>query len=537
MNVVLIGLSGTGKSAIGRALSARLGRELVDTDYEVVRAAGKSIERIFAEDGEAVFRELESTAVRRAVSAGDCVVALGGGAVTVPANRQAISGSIVVLLEASTDTILARLRNDSAEVRPLLASGDPRGRLEAMSAARLPLYRQIADSVVSTDDVDPSAAVERVLEAVEGRLDSGQRRTLTVKASNGDYDIVLGRGLLNQLGDLLASHSLDGRVRMIADENAWQLYGEMAERGLRRARIEVASRQVAPGEASKTLGTASALYDWLVETGTERRDVVVALGGGVVGDLAGFVAATFLRGLRLVQVPTSLLAQVDSSVGGKVAVDHPRGKNLIGAFYPPSLVVADTSTLATLPPREVSAALAELTKHGVIRDETLFRRIEESAERLLGLAPNVLDPIVARSIEIKAEVVQQDEKESGVRAILNYGHTIGHAVETVTGFEAYRHGEAVAIGMVGAAEIAVGLGIMNPRDASRQEDLLRRLRLPVSIPGLSVDDLLPAMGRDKKAREGRVSWVLPQRIGSVTVRRDVPVNLVVETLVKLGAKA
>lgn len=533
MNVVLVGLSGTGKSSVGGALAVRLGFEFIDTDAEVVRMAGKPIHQIFAEDGEGVFRRLESDAVRRAMDGRNRVISLGGGAVMEAANRQLLDGSVVVMLEAGVDIMLSRLRGDTTEPRPMLASPDPRMRMAELRAARDPVYRQVAHAVVSTEDVDVFAAAERVATAIDEFVAAGSSpgfARLSIRAAAGEYQVLLGRGLLGRAGELLRDAGLNGRARLIADATVYGAYGPKLEEVLWREGYQVASYQVAAGEGSKSLETAARLYDWLVGTATERRDLVLALGGGVAGDLAGFVAATFLRGLRLIQLPTSLLAQVDSSVGGKVAVNHPSGKNLIGAFYPPSLVVADTATLSTLPRRELSAALAEVVKHGVILDESLFGEIERHAGSLLGLEAGVLEPIIGRSIELKAQVVEQDEREAGIRTILNYGHTIGHAVEAVTDFAKYRHGEAVAIGMVGAAQLAVELGMIDDRVAARQRVLLGRLELPVACPGLAVDRLLAAMGHDKKASEGKLSWVLPEAIGRVVVRRDVPVEQVERVL-------
>lgn len=354
--------------------------------------------------------------------------------------------------------------------------------------------------------------------------------TVSIEAAAGRYQVLVGRGLLASVGELLRGAGLEGSVRLVADQTVHSLYGLGLEERLRADGLSVASFLVPPGEPSKALETAARLYDWLIDSATERRDLVLALGGGVVGDLAGFVAATFLRGLRLVQLPTSLLAQVDSSVGGKVAVNHPRGKNLIGSFYPPSLVIVDPSTLSSLPRRELRAALAEIAKMGVILDASLFDRLEREAEGLLRADFEALEGIVARSIELKAQVVQEDEKESGLRAILNYGHTIGHGVEAASGYGNYRHGEAVAIGMVGAARIAVGLGMIDEATAERQETLLRRWGLPTRCPGVPVEGLLEAMGRDKKASQRRLAWVLPEGIGRVVIRRDVPAGLVREVL-------
>ncbi len=538
MNVVLVGLSGTGKSSVGSVLAARLGREFVDTDAEVVRMAGKPIHEIFAEGGEAAFRRLEAEAVLRAVAGQKRVISLGGGAAMAAANRRALDGSLVVMLEAGVDTMLSRLRGDHTEPRPMLASADPRARMESLKEARDPVYRGLAQVVVSTEGVDVEGAAERVEAAVSEVMgvgfspprDPANVARVTVRAAAGQYEVLLGRGLLGRAGTFLRDADLNGRIRLIADAAVYDAHGSRLEAALRGDGYEVASYRVPSGEGSKSLEMAARLYDWLVETGTERRDIVLALGGGVVGDLAGFAAATFLRGLRLVQVPTSLLAQVDSSVGGKVAVNHSRGKNLIGAFYPPSLVIADTTTLSTLPRRELSAALAEVAKHGVILDEEFFGEIERNAEQLLALQAGVLEPIIARSIQLKAQVVEEDEKEAGIRAILNYGHTIGHAVEAVTEFARYRHGEAVAIGMVGAAQLAVELGMIDDRTAARQRELLVRLELPVACPGLPVGRLLAAMGHDKKASEGKLTWILPEAIGRVVVRRDVPVDLVERAL-------
>jgi len=358
---------------------------------------------------------------------------------------------------------------------------------------------------------------------------------IPIEAAAGRYLVMVGRGLLATTGELLREAGLEGGLRLIADEAVYRLYGPDLEERLRSVGFSVASFQVPSGEPSKSLDMASRLYDWLIESRTERKDLVLALGGGVVGDLAGFVAATYMRGVRLVQLPTTLLAQVDSSVGGKVAVDHPRGKNLIGAFHPPSLVIADPTVLASLPGRELRAAMAEVVKMGVILDADLFARLEEEAEALLRLEVEPLEAVIARGIELKARVVQEDEKESGPRAILNYGHTLGHAVEAVSGYLLYRHGESVAIGMVGAAMIAAEMGMVDRVVVDRQAVLLKRFGLPTSCSGMPVDRLLEAMGRDKKASRGRLTWVLPERIGHASIRRDVPVKLVERVLLSLVA--
>lgn len=348
---------------------------------------------------------------------------------------------------------------------------------------------------------------------------------IPVGTAAGEYQVLVGRGLLGELAGLLEEQGLHGRVRLIADDSVYQVLGERVAGGLSAAGRSVELYRVAPGEPSKSLEESSRIYDWLVETGTERRDLVLALGGGVVGDLAGFVAATFLRGLRLVQLPTSLLAQVDSSVGGKVAVNHPRGKNLIGAFYPPSLVVADLDSLTSLPRRELSAALGEVVKHGLVLDQEYFHLLEREGDALLEPGAEAMSAVVTRSVELKAGVVQADEREAGLRAVLNYGHTIGHGVEGATDYSVYRHGEAVAIGMAGAARMAVEMGMLPAEVAERQDRLLARLGLPLTCPGVDPGRILETMLHDKKASQGKLAWVLLEGIGRAAVRRDVPVEL------------
>ncbi|SHJ08617.1 3-dehydroquinate synthase [Desulfofundulus thermosubterraneus] len=337
------------------------------------------------------------------------------------------------------------------------------------------------------------------------------------------YSIYVDTGLLPRLGEYLKVFKLTPRVLLITNPVVGSLYGAVAETALMNAGFEVIRAEIPDGEEYKNLATAEKLYDLAYTRELDRRSPVVALGGGVVGDLAGFVAATYLRGVPFIQVPTTLLAQVDSSVGGKVAVNHPRGKNIIGAFYQPRLVLADLDVLKTLDLREVRAGLAEVIKYGVIADRAFFVWLEENLERLLALEAEPLAHAVAASCRIKARVVQEDETEQGRRAILNFGHTLGHALEALTGYTAYRHGEAVAMGMAAAARLAVALGMFPEGDAVRVINLIRRAGLPVEIPPeLSTGDLVASMRRDKKVLAGRLTFVLPVEIGRVEIVRDVP---------------
>jgi 3-dehydroquinate synthase len=353
--------------------------------------------------------------------------------------------------------------------------------------------------------------------------EAGILETLQVDLKERSYPIKFGAGNLKYLGEAMAAlRPLQQvkRVFVITDERVGPLYGDIVLESLKQTDFEPFYYQLPDGEEYKTLESANKLYTAAIEKGLDRQSAVVALGGGVVGDLAGFVAATYLRGIYLIQVPTTLLAQVDSSVGGKVAVNHLLGKNMVGSFYQPQLVFIDVQVLNTLDPREVRAGLAEVIKYGVIRDGDFFSYLEEHLEQILALEQDLLSYVIQKSCGIKAAIVAEDEREKGVRAFLNFGHTIGHALEALTSYRIYRHGEAVAVGMVAAAQIAVGRGLLKEDDKNRLEKLLKRAGLPttVTIPAVEIIDTLP---RDKKARRGRPHFVLPLALGKVDLFEDV----------------
>ncbi len=358
---------------------------------------------------------------------------------------------------------------------------------------------------------------------------------LTVTTPTASYPVLIGPGLLHALPDQLGALGLGGKAWLISDTAVYPRYGAIVQDLLRGAGYTVQSHAVPAGEASKDLATAARLYDWMIGGGVERRDTVLALGGGVVGDLAGFVAATALRGVALVQLPTTLLGMVDSAIGGKTGVNHPLGKNLIGAFHQPHLVLSDTMTLATLPPRELRAGWAEVIKHGVIRDAGLFQDLEDSSAQVADLSSaraihqlqSTIGALVHRAVKVKVDVVNADEREYGERMLLNYGHTLGHALEAATGYGTLLHGEAVAIGMHLAARIAQRLDMLDAAAVERQRRLLGAYGLPTAIPdGVAPEHLMALTLHDKKVSAGRVRWVLPTTIGSVTVRDDVPQALV-----------
>ncbi len=354
-------------------------------------------------------------------------------------------------------------------------------------------------------------------------------KTVNVNLGKRSYRVVVGSGILARTGEWLRQLGLGERAAIITDAQVGKLYGERLRESLAAAGIEAAVLAGPESEDEKSLETAGRLYHELTEFRAERGTPVLALGGGVIGDLAGFVAATYLRGVPLVQVPTTLLAQADSSLGGKTAVNHGRLKNRVGTFYQPRLTVADVSTLKTLPPAGFSHGLCEVTKHGAIRDAGLFTYIEDELDRIQARDEAALEEIVYRSAAIKAAVVEQDEEDLGPRNILNFGHTVGHAVETVSNFS-IGHGQAVAIGMVAAARISERLGLLEPAGERRLERLLERAGLLPDTASLDADALLAAMRHDKKASAGRVRFVLLREIGQAVLSDDVDLELVSEVL-------
>lgn len=342
-----------------------------------------------------------------------------------------------------------------------------------------------------------------------------------VRVSLGErsYDIVIKAGGLPEVGAYVRAAGLSGKVAMVTNPVVGRLYGATVLRSLKAAGCEPRVITVPEGERAKTLRWVSAVLDRLIAERFERGSAVLALGGGVVGDLAGFAAAVFQRGVPFVQVPTTLVSQVDSSVGGKTGVNHPRGKNLIGAFHQPRLVLIDPNTLASLPPREWVAGLAEVIKYGMIEDEAFFAYLERHMADLLKMSAEPVAHIITRSCQIKAAVVMADERESDRRRVLNYGHTIGHALESLGGYRKLIHGEAVAIGMVQEASLAGHLGLCPPEVVARQRALVRAAGLPDALPSpkLRFAELWKAMQHDKKVAKGRVHCVLPRRVGEVTI--------------------
>jgi 3-dehydroquinate synthase len=359
---------------------------------------------------------------------------------------------------------------------------------------------------------------------------------ITVELPQRSYKVAVVSGGLDHLDSWMQPLKLGKKVLLVSNPSIFRSYGERAIASLQKAEFEVAQHIIPAGERYKTLASIQKIYDTALANRLERSSTIVALGGGVVGDMAGFAAATWLRGINFVQVPTSLLAMIDASIGGKTGVNHPQGKNLIGAFHQPRLVLIDPQVLNTLPAREFRAGMAEVIKYGIIWDAQLFEQLEQASrlDQQRYLDPELLQTILTRSCEAKAHVVSKDEKESGLRAILNYGHTIGHAVESLTGYRLVNHGEAVAIGMVAAGQIAVELGMWTQAESERQHALIQKTGLPTQIPAeLNIEAIVDALQTDKKVEAGRVRFVLPTQIGAVKVTDQVPSEIVQKVLRQL----
>ncbi len=357
-------------------------------------------------------------------------------------------------------------------------------------------------------------------------------RKVRVPLGDRSYPILIDSNLLSRLGPECRKLGLGRKCAIITDDTVARLFARQAADSLKAAGFDGVVIAIKPGEVSKSIKIVADCYDQLAAHRLERRSFIVALGGGVVGDLAGFVAATYLRGIDFVQVPTTLLSQVDSSVGGKTGVNLKAGKNLVGAFYQPRLVLCDLATLAKLPEREFRAGLAEVIKYGIIYDAKFFAWLEKNLAALLKRDPNALAHAIARSCEIKAEVVGQDEKEAGLRAILNFGHTVGHAIEAISSYSKFLHGEAISIGQVAAAQLSQRLAGLSAADVDRIRALFERAGLPVSIrqTPLQREKLFDAMKLDKKVRDGQIKFVLAERIGKVRWGVNVPHKLIHEVL-------
>lgn len=517
--IVLVGFMGAGKSTVGRLLAARLGLGFVDSDDEIERVAGTSIAEIFAAGGEGRFRELERSVVQDALNGSGGVVALGGGALGDPATRAALEWTTVVHLDVSFMTAMHRVGDDQR--RPLLTKGD----VKALFDERQAVYRSAADITVATDDKTPDA----IAEEIAGGFKTDDLFGRIHVATPDPYDVLVGHGLLAEIGRELPIPG-DTRVAAVITHPSLRLYAEPIAGALNARSVSTSIIEVPEGEGSKDLAQAGALFTTLASSGLHRGDVIVAVGGGVVCDLVGFVASTYRRGIEVVYVPTTLLAQVDAAIGGKTAVNLPEGKNLVGTFHQPAAVICDVATLVSLPEPELISGLAEVVKYGLIADPGLLDVLVRRRAEIEARDPEVLSEIVSRAVRIKARIVTQDERDKGARAVLNYGHTLGHALEHAR--HDLRHGEAIALGMMAAAYLAEDRGRVGPEIIDRQREVLNAVGLPTSIR-ISWDEVESFLKQDKKYRGG-LRFVLLSAIGSPEIDVEIPDDAVQRMLTRLA---
>ena len=487
-----------GKTSLGARLAERLRLPFYDLDGLIEAGQGSSIEQIFAGQGEPGFRKIESAALAELLECPPGLVALGGGSLLDAGNRTRVERAGKVLcLQAGLDALADRLRA-SAAVRPLLA-GEPVTRLEKLMSQRAGHYDSF-DLRLDTSRLQPEETLEAAM------LELG---VFWVEGMGAGYPARVLAGGLGQAGALLRQAGLRGPLALVCDHNLAGLHAPQVEDSLQAAGYTVHRVVIPAGEQHKNLSSLAALWEDFLAAGLERGSTVVALGGGVTGDLAGFAAATYLRGVAWANLPTSLLAMVDASLGGKTGIDLPQGKNLAGAFHPPALVLADPGALDTLPPGELRSGLAEVVKHGLIGDPSLF---DLCAGGFDGVQSN-WETIVRRSMAVKIRVIQADPYERGLRAVLNLGHTIGHAVEQASQYR-LRHGEAVAIGLAAETRLAERLGLAETGLAEQVAAVLQALGLPDRIPpGLDPAAIREAMRLDKKRTDGLVRFSLPVRVG------------------------
>ncbi len=533
-HIFLTGLPGSGKSTIGRLAADLLGWPFIDTDDLIAQQMQQPIGQIFSTAGETRFRQLEAEALATAARAQNALIATGGGAVIAASNRALMRQTgLTIYLRTSVERAWQRLtqqtpQDENAPVRPLLAGDNGQQKLAALYCARQRWYEE-ADLHLTTDTQTPHSLARQVVAGAtaHGALlaPDAPPEELSLDLGQTTSQAVVEWGGLHHLPQRLQALGFRRRAFIVTDTSVGQLYSAPLKHILERASTETHIFTLPAGEANKSLASFQKIIDWLIDQRAEQHEPLLALGGGVIGDLVGFVAASYQRGIPLIQVPTTLLAQVDAAIGGKTAVNHPRGKNLIGAYYQPRLTLADPACLLTLPERVYREGWAEIIKYGVTLDAGLFDLLE-TAPAIQPQERALLTRVIARCIRLKLGIVQGDERDQGQRAILNYGHTFGHALEAITDYTTWLHGEAVSIGMEVAAQIAQAQGLLSHQNAARQRALLLAYGLPISCPGIDVDAALERMRLDKKVRGGVMRWILATDIGQSGIYSDVPLSSV-----------
>ncbi len=533
-HLYLIGNMGSGKSTVGAHLAQLLGMPFVDLDTWIEQSTGATIAALFESEGEPAFRERERVALQQVAQLPPHVVATGGGVVLNPANWAVMRRTgWIVYLRAEPETLWQRIQAPTD--RPLLHTENPRDTLRAIAAAREPLYQQ-ADWIVPTDNRTP----DEVAEAVKRVYAPTPEQPLTVEvlpAQPHSYPVLIAPNLHTYAAERIAERVRPTCVALLTHTRLLGWAAPLRD-ALQTLGIPTQLITVPSGERVKSLRTAQRLYTHLLDAGIDRTGALVVVGGGVLGDLGGYVAATYMRGIPYVQIPTTLLAQVDSSVGGKVAVDLPRGKNLVGAFHQPALVLIDPTLLSTLPARHWHNGFAEMLKYGAALHEGLWNRLQVMLEqgalrrRVERNNPHAWTLPIAQCVRLKAHVVAEDERDlSGRRALLNFGHTVGHAIETALGYRHWLHGEAIAVGMIVEAELGQILGITPAPVVNALREAIARAGLPTRLPQeVSIETLLEAMRYDKKRAGDTLRVVLLEALGTARLESNIPLNALREAL-------
>jgi len=516
-NIILVGPMGAGKSAVGRQLAQKLKRQFHDSDHDVVDRTGVDISYIFEKEGEDGFRKRETESILELCAKENILLSTGGGSVIRKENRDAISASgFVIYLHASVNQQVKRTKKK--DNRPLLKQDEPSVVLERLMCEREHYYRQVADIVVNTNEQKVSNVVSDIIERLEiaNMLNENiEIQSTLVKTKSREYPALTGINLLlepHKHSSMFAQQTI-----VVTDENLDILYREKLETLIN----PLAWLVVPASEESKSVDTYQWLLSELVKLGVKRDAVLIGIGGGVVGDLSGFVAATYMRGMQLMHVPTSLLAMVDSSVGGKTGINLSEGKNLVGSIYQPFTVIADLNFLKTLPEREYLSGLAEVIKYAFLYDENLLEILETNFTQIINRDLDILSQIVSRCVAIKAEIVEADEHDHGLRMLLNLGHTFGHAIETLQEYKGFKHGEAVAIGMCMAADLSAQIGKISQADATRAKNIVKNFGLPTKWTNFRVGDFIKIMQGDKKNTSDTQRFILLEHLGKAYVDENI----------------
>jgi len=536
-NIVLIGMMGAGKTTVGRMLAKQLGKTFIDSDEEIQKRTGVKISHIFDVEGEEGFRQRESSVIFDLCKLDNLVLATGGGAILNPENCKVLhENGLVIYLKSGVHDLWQRTRHDHN--RPLLQTANPRARLQELFEQRDPIYAEAADFIVHTGRQSVQVLIARLIKRISSREQPIETKdtmqTLDVGLAERSYQIHIGVGL-TAYAELLLKHIPHKRAVVVTNTTVAPLYLEKLSNLLTTNGIQLQSIILPDGEKYKNTESLNTIYDELLTQRCERSTPLIALGGGVIGDLTGFAAATYLRGVPFIQIPTTLLAQVDSSVGGKTGINHPLGKNMVGAFYQPQVVLADVATLDTLSDKELRAGMAEVIKYGLIRDLPFLEWLEQNIDKLLKRDAEALQYAIVRSCQNKADLVGQDERESGERALLNLGHTFGHAIENAMGYGVWLHGEAVAAGTIMAVDLSRRLGWLTEQDVERTKALFVKAELPIIAPNLGVERYIQLMGLDKKVAQGKIRFVLLKQLGHAVIESDVAVDLLAQSLESCSA--